>query len=85
MIEPWMNLAALRRFFARMKGLPLVDGRKEPMVGIPYIVSATKKGLPFHRDPVTGRRYWLMSEVSAFLERNNAETTNAPLRRRKAS
>ena len=76
-MEPWMNLADVRRWFANLK-------RMEPgsMVGDSYVTRACEKGLPFHRDPVTDRRYWLESELSAFVRASQENTKNLRLRQR---
>lgn len=71
-MESRMKLADLRRYFGRLNNVG--------MVGIPYVNVATRRGLPFHRDPVTFRRYWLLSEVEAFLVQMEKESKNAPLR-----
>lgn len=70
--EPWMTLASTRRWFGKLKNVAKVH--------TDYVDLACVKGLPFHRDPVTGLRYWLESELIEFVRTNNERTKNLPLR-----
>lgn len=66
-----MNLLEVRRWFGKLKGVE--------KVGIPYVDLACARGLPFHRDPVTNFRYWLESELVAFVRDRQAKSKSAPL------
>jgi hypothetical protein len=69
-----MCLAEVRRYFGRIMGVQAVHGR--------WVASACDKGLPWHRDPVTGKRYWLESEIDRWVEDVNQRTLNSRLDRR---
>lgn len=71
-METWLRLVDVRRFFGRLRGVE--------KVGNPYIEIATRRGLPFYRDPVTQRRYWLQSDLDEFVRANTLESRNSPLR-----
>lgn len=77
--EPWMSLAAVRRWFGRLKAIPGSKSRPG-MVHTDYVDLACAKGLKFHRDPVTERRYWLESELLEYVRESNVRTLNLPLR-----